>query len=317
MDQINLIWIQGQGCTGCTVSLTGGTHPSIVDVLTGFMPQIEGINLVYHPTLMAAWGEEASQVLEDAQNGKYDPFVLVVEGAVPDEEKAASEGGYYCSIGDLNGEMIVFNDVLSNLSKRAGAVVAVGTCSSFGGVPHGKPNPTGAKSVLEFLGKEYKSSLGLPVINISGCPPQGETIIEALGHLVLTARGALSVPELDEHNRPVFLYGPKAHEICPRAGYFAEGKYSKDFGDVECMGMLGCKGPITHCLVPSRGFVEGVGGCTTVGGICIGCTEPEFPDEPFAPFLKKAPFGAYASETIRDIAGKMSALLERLVSRKI
>ncbi|ODS37107.1 hypothetical protein BEH94_02240 [Candidatus Altiarchaeales archaeon WOR_SM1_SCG] len=317
MDEINIIWIQGQGCTGCTVSLTGGTHPSIVDVLTGFMPQLEGLKLVYHPTLMATWGEEASQVLADAQEGKYDPFVLIVEGSVPDEKKACRDGGYYCSIGDLNGEMIVFSDVLSKLSKRAGAIVAVGTCSSFGGIPHGKPNPTGAKSVLEFLGKDYKSALGLPVINISGCPPQGETIIEALGHLVLTARGALPVPELDEHNRPVFLYGPKAHEICPRAGYFAEGKYSKEFGDAHCMGMLGCKGPITHCLVPSRGFIEGVGGCTTVGGICIGCTEPEFPDEPFAPFLKKAPAGAYAEETIGDIKGKISAILGRLTSRKI
>ena len=59
VEQLNVIWLQGQGCTRCTVSLTGGTHPSIIDVLTGFMPQIEGINLVYHPTLMLPWGEEA------------------------------------------------------------------------------------------------------------------------------------------------------------------------------------------------------------------------------------------------------------------
>ncbi len=317
MDQINVIWLQGQGCTGCTISLTGGTHPSIVDVLTGFMPQIEGINLAYHPTLMAEWGEHASQVLADAACGKYDPFVLVVEGAVPDEEKAGKTGGYYCAIGDLDGEMILFGDMLSKLAKRAGAVVAVGTCASFGGIPHGEPNPTGAKGVLEFLGKDYKSGLELPVINISGCPPQGEFIIEALGHLVLTARGALPVPELDKHNRPVFLYGPKAHEICPRAGYFAAGKYSDEFGEPYCMGLLGCKGPITHCLVPSRGFIEGVGGCTTVGGICIGCTEPEFPDEPFSPFLKKAPAGAYIEESIGDIKGKVSAFISRAKTREI
>ncbi len=318
MDKINLIWLQGQGCTGCTVSLTGGTHPNVVDVLTGFMPQIEGISLVYHPTLMATWGEEASQVLKDAGNGRYDPFVLIVEGSVPDEKKACSEGdGYYCSIGDLNGEMLIFSDVLLNLSKRAGAVVSVGTCSSFGGIPHGKPNPTGAKSVLKFLGKDYKSALGLPVINIPGCPPQGEIMIEALGHLVLTARGVLPVPALDEHNRPVFLYGPKAHEVCPRAGYYASGKYSNEFGEAYCMGLLGCKGPITHCLVPARGFVEGVGGCTGVGGICIGCTEPEFPDEPFGPFLKKAPAGAYVEETIGDFKGKISAIIGRLKSRTI
>ncbi|ODS41732.1 MAG: hypothetical protein A7315_00425 [Candidatus Altiarchaeales archaeon WOR_SM1_79] len=316
-DELNVIWLQGQGCTGCTVSLTGGTHPSIVDVLTGFMPQIEGINLVYHPTLMLPWGEEAARILKDAEEGKYDPIVLVVEGAVPDEDKASKTGGYYCGIGDLEGKMLTLNDVLSKLAERAGVVVAVGTCASFGGIPHGKPNPTGAKSVLEFLGRDYKSALGLPVINVSGCPPHGEYMIEALGHLVLTARGALPVPELDEHNRPVFLYGEKAHETCPRAGHYAEGDYSREFGDAGCMGMLGCKGPISHCDVPRRGFVEGVGGCPTVGGLCIGCTEPEFPDAPFGPFLRKAPGIVYARETFGDIKGKISALIGRLVPRSI
>ncbi len=316
-DKLNIIWLQGQACTGCTISLTGGTHPSIVDVLTGFMPHIEGINLVYHSTLMLSWGEEATKVLKDAENGKYDPFVLVVEGSVPDEDNAKSSGGYFCGIGEIDGKMITLNDVLPTLAKRAGAVVAVGTCASFGGIPHGTPNPTGSKGVLEFLGKDYKSALGLPVINISGCPPHGEYMIEALGHLVLTARGVLPVPELDEHNRPKFLYGEKAHETCPRAGHYCEGDYSKEFGDAGCMGLLGCKGPISHCDVPRRGFVEGAGGCPTVGGICIGCTEPEFPDEPFGPFLRKAPTSAYTSETIKDVVGKISAVLGRLSPRKI
>lgn len=317
LEKINVVWIQGQGCTGCTVSVTGGTNPDLINVFTGFLPQIEGINLVYHPTIMVPWGEDASKILDDVINGKYDPFVLVVEGAVPDEKKAQETGGYYCGVGEIDGKMMLFDDVLLKLSKRAGAVVAVGTCASFGGIPHGNPNPTGAKGVINFLGKDYKSGLGLPVINLPGCPPSGETIIEALGHLVLTARGALPVPELDADNRPVFLYGPKVHEICPRAGYFAGGKYSSEFGEPYCMGMLGCKGIITHCQVPKKGFVEGAGGCTTVGGICIGCTEPEFPDEPFSPFLQKAPVGPYASEAMEDMVAKVKAVLSRLLSRKI
>ena len=97
----------------------------------------------------------------------------------------------------------------------------------------------------------------------------------------------------------------------------AKGKYSKKFGEEKCMSMLGCKGPISHCLVPSRGFIDGVGGCPNIGGLCIGCTEPEFPDEPFGPFLKKAPPEVYIEETIGDIIGKISALIGRLKPRKI
>ena len=316
-DQINLIWLQGQGCTGCTISITGGSHPSIVDVLTGFMPQVEGINLAYHPTLMLSWGENSMKILEDARNGKYDPFVLILEGAIPDEDKAKASGGFYCGIGDSGDGIVTLTDILPDLAKRTAASVAIGTCASFGGIPHGKPNPTGAKSLMDFLGKEYKSTLGLPVINLPGCPPMGDNIIEAVAHLVLAVRGALPVPELDELNRPVFLYGETVHEICPRAGYFATGEYSDNFGEGHCMGMLGCKGIITHCNVPKRGFIEGIGGCTTVGGICIGCAEPEFPDEPFSPFLKKAPVISYGTEAIADIRGKVSALLSRLKPRRI
>ncbi|OQX20983.1 MAG: hypothetical protein BWK75_04160, partial [Candidatus Altiarchaeales archaeon A3] len=152
LEKINVVWIQGQGCTGCTVSVTGGTNPDLINVLTGFLPQIEGINLVYHPTIMGPWGENASKILDDAINGKHDPFVLVVEGAVPDEKKAKETGGYYCSVGETGGKMMLFDDVLLKLSKRAGAVVAIGACASFGGIPHGNPNPTGAKGVVDFLG---------------------------------------------------------------------------------------------------------------------------------------------------------------------
>jgi len=317
INQINLIWFQGQGCTGCTISITGGSHPSIVDVLTGFMPQVRDINLVYHPTLMLSWGENAMKILKDAKDGRYDPFVLILEGAIPDEDRAKETGGFYCGIGDLDDEIVTLTDILPELANRAAASVAVGTCASFGGIPHGKPNPTGAKSLRDFLGSDYRSTLNLPVINLPGCPPMGNNIIEAIAHLVLTIRGKLPVPELDNYNRPVFLYGETVHEICPRAGHFACGEYSENFGEIFCMGMLGCKGIITHCNVPRRGFIDGIGGCTTVGGICIGCAEPEFPDEPFSPFLKKAPAISYGIEAVADIKGKIYAILSRLKPRGI
>jgi hydrogenase small subunit len=100
MQPINLIWLQGQGCTGDTVALISARDPSLVDVITGVLPEVEGIKIAFHPTIMAPWGEKALEPLEEAKQGKLDPFVLVLEGAVPSEEIAQKTGGYFCGIGD-------------------------------------------------------------------------------------------------------------------------------------------------------------------------------------------------------------------------
>ncbi len=322
MAGINVIWLQGQGCTGDTVSLAGSSHPSLADLLTGYIPQASNINLVFHPTLMLPHGEDAIEVLNSAAKGKYDPFVLVVEGSIPDEGLAQRTGGFWCMVGEEVGKPlgrtpITFNEWLSRLSERCAALVALGTCASFGGIPKGIPNPTGAKGALDYFGKGWKSKLNLPLICVPGCPAQGEHTAEILAHLVLTARGFLPVPELDEYNRPIFIFEKHAHEQCPRAGDFARGKYSDKFGESYCMGLLGCKGPISKCDVPQRGFVEGIGGCPTIGSPCIGCTMPEFPDPPYSPFLKKSPPISFMTEAIEETMGRIKAIISRLKPREI
>ena len=318
MQPINLVWLQGQGCTGDTVALISASEPSLVDALTGILPEVGDIKLAYHPTVMAPWGEAALSVLDDASEGKLDPFVLIFEGAVPDEESAARDGGYYCAVGDKAGKLVTANEILMSLKDKAAATVAVGTCATFGGIAAAKPNPTGAMSLLEFFGKDYKSTLGLPVINVSGCPATGDNTIKTLAYLALVARGVLAAPpQLDEHNRPAFLYGDLAHHICPRAGSLANGQFSHSFGESYCMGLLGCKGPISYCRVPRDGFADGAGGCPTVGSICIGCTEPGFPDAPFSPFLKKSPVWPWVVHAINDTIGHVKAALTRLIPRRI
>ena len=318
MQPINLIWLQGQGCTGDTVALISASEPSLVDALTGILPEVGDIKLAYHPTIMAPWGETALSVLDDAREGKLDPFVLIFEGAIPDEESAAKDGGYYCAVGDKAGKLVTANEILTSLKDRAAATVAVGTCATFGGIAAAKPNPTGAMSLSDFFGKDYKSTLGLPVINVSGCPATGDNTIKTLVYLTLVARGVLTAPpQLDEHNRPVFLFGDLAHHICPRAGSLANGQFSHNFGESYCMGLLGCKGPITYCRVPRDGFADGVGGCPTIGSICIGCTEPGFPDAPFSPFLKKSPIWPWVVHAVNDTIGHVKAALTRLIPRRI
>jgi len=317
VEKLNLIWLQGQGCSGCTVSLTGSAYPSISDLLAGFIPQLTNIDLVFHPTLMVPHGERALEPVRAAIEGKLDPFVLLLEGSIPSEDVAKKSGGFWCAVGEHNGRILTINELVRDLSEKAAAAVAIGTCASYGGIPHGAPNPTGAKGLLTFLGREWRSKLGIPVVCIPGCPAQGDHVVETLAHLILTIKGLAPPIPLDKHHRPLFLFGKRVHESCPRAGYFASGKYSEAFGEPYCMGLLGCKGLITYCDVPERGFMDGLGGCPTVGSICIGCTEPEFPDAPFSPFLKKAPASAYAKETFHDIKGHIYALFHRLKRREI
>jgi hydrogenase small subunit len=314
---INVIWLQGQGCTGDTVALISAREPSLVDVITGVLPEVEGINIAFHPTIMAPHGETALSILDEAKDGKLDPFVVVLEGAVPDESIAKRTGGFFCAIGDKDGKVVLLTDVLDGLKGKAAAMVAIGTCATFGGVAAGKPNPTGAMGLWDFLGHSYRSTLGLPVINVSGCPTPGDSTIKALAYLVLVARGAAAVPQLDEYNRPMFLYGELAHHVCPRAGYIMEGKFTHHFGEPYCMGMMGCKGPISYCRVPKYGFANGYGGCPTTGSPCIGCTEAGFPDKPFSPFLQKSPVTPWVREGILDNIGKVKATLHRFVKRSI
>lgn len=305
IEKIHLIWLPGQACTGCTVSFLNATHPSVLDLLTGFIPQAAGVTLDYHATIMLPWGEEALEAVKAAEKGELDPFVLVLEGAIPDESIAEKSGGYWCVIGeDEEGKPVTFNERLDRLAKNAAAIVAAGTCASFGGIPHGRPNPTGARGLLDFLGREWRSALKLPVVCVPGCPVHGEHLAEFLASAVLAIRGYLPVPELDEYHRPIFLFGALAHDQCPRGGYYSDWAFSKDYGEQYCMELLGCKGPMAHCDVPRRGCVEGIGGCPTVGSPCIGCTEPEFPDEPFSPFMKRVSVLAIVKRSIRRLLGK-------------
>jgi len=309
-DKIHVIWLQGQGCSGCTVSLTSAEYPSLTDLLTGFIPQASGVTLDYHPTLQVAWGSETTKVLEAAEKGDLNPFVLVLEGAVPDENLANKTGGYWCVLGEEEGKFVTVSDWINRLSGKAAVVVAVGTCASFGGIPHGHPNPTGSKGLMDFLGRDWKSALGLPVICMPGCPVPGQDLAEIFAQLVLAVRGHVPLPELDEQHRPKSLFDALVHESCPRAGYYAGGKDAHLFGEPGCLGLLGCKGIITHCSSGKDGAE-----CTQLGSPCIGCAGPSFPDPPTSPFLDKAPVMPYVTDTFHGVIGHVMAGLHRLTRR--
>ena len=131
----SVIWLQFQECTGCTESLLRTAHPAVDDLI------LDLISLDYHETLLAAAGHQAEAVLKQAMQANAGKYVCIVEGAIP-----TKENGIYCMIG---GRTAI--DILNDVASKAGAVIAIGSCASWGGVPSADPNPTGAVGAPEIL----------------------------------------------------------------------------------------------------------------------------------------------------------------------
>ena len=238
-----------------------------------------------HPVLAYENGAEFLQAWYDAEAGKLDPFVLILEGSVPNEK--INGEGHWAGIGvnPENGQPITTNEWIDRLAPKAAAVVAIGTCATYGGIPAMKNNPTGAMGLPDYLGWNWKSKAGLPIVCIPGCPAQPDNMTEDLLYLVLHLGGLAPVPELDDQLRPKWLFGRTVREGCNRAGFTEQGNFATEYGDdPRCLVKLGCKGPVVKCNVPIRGWQSGIGGCPNVGGICMACTMPGFPDK-FMPFM--------------------------------
>ena len=121
-----------------------------------------------------------------------------------------------------------------------------------------KNNPTGAMGLADYLGWNWKSKAGIPIVNIPGCPAQGDNITETLMYLVFALAGMAPLPELDDALRPKWLFGRTAHESCNRAAFYESGDFATEYGsDHRCLVKLGCKGPVVKCNVPLRGWING------------------------------------------------------------
>ena len=302
---IHVLWMTaGLGCDGESVAMTSATSPSLEDLLGGVIPDSPRV-VLHNPMLAFENGAEFLQAWYDAEEDRLDPFLLVVEGAIGDERLSGE--GHWTGFGvdPYDGQPITVNDWIDRLAPKAAAIVAVGTCATYGGVPAMKNNPTGAMGLPDFLGWSWRSRLGVPIVCIPGCPAQPDNMTSILLELVLFAAGMGPAPLLDERLRPVRLFGRTTREGCSRAGFTEQGQFATTYGnDPRCLVKLGCKGPAAVCNVPQRGWVNGLGGCPNVGGICIGCTMPGFPDK-FMPFMEPDPWGNAAANFQRFTYGPL------------
>jgi hydrogenase small subunit len=248
----SVIWLHFQECTGCSESLLRAEHPTLEKLI------LDVISLDYHETLMAAAGHQAEAARKDAMAANKGKYILVVEGAIP-----TKDNGIYCKIG---GHKAI--DMVKECAADAAAVIAIGSCASWGGMPSTDPNPTGASSVAEVLGK--------PVVTIPGCPPNPYNFLATAVHFLTFG----SLPATDKLGRPLFAYGRLIHESCERRAHFDAGRFAMAFGDEGhrkgyCLYKLGCKGPETYANCPTIGFGDAGEGNWPVGcgHPCIGCTE--------------------------------------------
>jgi len=251
----SVIWLSFQECTGCTESLTRSHAPSIEGLI------FDAISLDYHHTLQAASGHGAEDARMAAMKENHGKYIVVVDGSIP-----LKDDGIYSTIaGMTNLEM------LKETAEGAAAIVAVGSCATYGGLPNADPNPTGAVSVSDIIKDK-------PIINVPGCPPIPVVISGVLAQFL-----TFGLPELDQLGRPMAFYGQSIHDRCYRRPFYERGEFAETFDDEGakkgwCLYKLGCKGPTTYNACATTKWNNGTSWPVEAGHGCIGCSEPRFWD---------------------------------------
>ncbi|UCH96856.1 MAG: hydrogenase small subunit [Candidatus Aminicenantes bacterium] len=243
-----VIWLEGQDCAGCTVSFAGALNPPAASII------LDTLSVRYHETIMAAAGHQAEAVYHDTV--KEGGYVLVVEGSIPTAD------GRFCMVGGRP-----FKEIVLEAGANAAAIIAVGACASFGGIP--AAGPTGAVGVSKIV-------KGKPIINLPSCPVHADHLVGTVLYYLTTKK----VPPLDKHGRPLMYFGELIHDNCRRRTYFDEGKVLEDWNSPEqknwCLIDKGCKGPETYSDCAVRRWNDGLNSCIDCSAGCNGCTETAF-----------------------------------------
>ncbi len=169
VQDVHILWTsEGLSCDGDSVSITAAMQPSIEDVLLGLIPGIPRVHL-HNKVLAYETGEEFMTAFRQAARGELDPFVLVVEGSIPNQD-VITNGGYWSGMGNdlASGDPIPVNTWIDRLAPRALAVIAIGTCAAYGGIHAMAGNATGAMGLADYLGWDFRSRAGIPIINVPG-----------------------------------------------------------------------------------------------------------------------------------------------------
>ena len=271
-----LIWLEGQDCAGCTISLISVENPTPASLI------LDKLSIRYHETIMAASGHLAEKARKDTI--KEGGYVLVVEGAIP------SADDRFCMVGGHP-----FREIVKETAERAAAIIGVGACAAFGGIPRG--TPTKGVPLSKVLP-------GKAIINLPTCPVHMDHLVGTVVYFLVTHKA----PALDKLGRPLMYFGMSVHDNCRRRGHFDEEEFLTNWNDPKqrdwCLLEKGCKGPETYSDCPIRRWNNGINFCIDAGAPCQGCSEPEFYDQ-------QTPLYAMGPVTERILAKKAAGLIPR------
>ena len=288
----SVLWLHGGACSGNTMSFLNADEPNVVDLIVDF-----GLDIIWHPSLGMELGENAQKIFRDCVSGEREMDIFVFEGTV-------IEGP------DGSGRYNIFADRpmkewVEELAAAAKIVVAIGDCACWGGVPATAPNPTDSTGLQfhkrakgGFLGPDFTSKAGLPVINIPGCPAHPDWITQIL---VALATGRTADIALDDLHRPQTFFKTFTQTGCTRVQFFEYKQSTLSFGEGTRTGCLfyefGCRGPMTHSPC-NRILWNRQSSKTRAGMPCLGCTEPEFP------FMELAPGTVFKTQKVNGVIPK-------------
>lgn len=279
--RLPVLWLHGLECTCCSESFIRSSHPQASDVVLSM------ISLDYDDTLMAAAGDQAEAIVSEIIRDYKGNYILAVEGNVP-----LANNGWNCIVGGRT-----FKSRLQETARHAKAVIAWGTCASFGCVQAARPNPTQATPISQLV--EH-----VPVINVAGCPPIAEVMTGILTYILTFDR----LPDLDRQRRPKMFYGQRIHDKCYRRAHFDAGQFVESWDDEGarlgyCLYKMGCRGPTTYNACSTVGWNDGVSFPIKSGHGCIGCSEEGFWDR--GPFYSRLPgMQQFGIEANADMVGK-------------
>ena len=196
--RVPVIWMHGLECTCCSESFIRSAHPLVKDVVLSM------ISLDYDDTIMAAAGHQAEEILAETKEKYKGKYILAVEGNPP-----LNEGGMFCIDGGKP-----FVEKLKWMAEDASAIIAWGSCASWGCVQAAKPNPTQATPIDKVI-------LDKPIIKVPGCPPIAEVMTGVITFITTFGR----LPELDRQGRPKMFYSQRIHDKCYRRPHFDAGQF--------------------------------------------------------------------------------------------
>lgn len=264
-EKVPVIWLHFQDCTGCSESFIRSSYPRASDLILDY------ISLNYHETLTAAAGEATELARKQTMEKYKGKYILAVEGSIPQDE-------FFFSGGRSAAEQV------REAAEHAAAILAIGSCSSYGGIAAANPNPTGARSLQEVLPDKT-------IINVPGCPPIPEVLTGIIAHCAIFGEP----PELDRRGRPKCFYSKSVHSTCNRLDAFKAGLFVESFDDEGakkgyCLYKVGCRGITTFNACSQACWNDGLSFPIQSGNTCLGCSEENFWDTGsfYAPMKKKA-----------------------------